>query len=73
LSLVVIGHFHETEAARATSFPIGDYLSPNYGAVAFEKCHKVVGSAFPRKVADINVLRHQRTFPGPGNLQNRIH
>ncbi len=69
LGFVVAFHFDEAEAARAAGFAIGDYLGSSHRAVFFEKSQQVVGRAFPRKVADINILRHLRTFPGPDNQQ----
>jgi hypothetical protein len=65
LGFAIVIHFHKPETARPTGFPIRDHLGSGHIAVLLEQRQEVVSCTFPREVADVNILRHLRTFLCP--------
>src|SRR5262249_3866211 len=65
LRLAVVGHFHEAEPARASGFLVRDYLGALDLAELLEERVQVVLGAIPDQVADVNILRHRKTFLRP--------
>jgi hypothetical protein len=72
LRLRVVGHLHESEAARPARLAVGDDLSATNRAIFLEQLQEVIGRGIPGEVAYVNVLRHQNTFRDdqpPGNTR----
>src|SRR5262249_59820505 len=65
LGFRIVIHFHKPETTRPARFAVGNYLGSGYVAVLLEQGQQVVGCAFPREIADVNILRHLRTFLCP--------
>lgn len=63
LSFRVVGHLDKPEPARPAGFAVRNDLCADYLPVLLKQLEQVVGRGIPREVADVNVLRHQRTFP----------
>src|SRR5262249_32057036 len=56
-------HLHKTEAARTAGLAIGNHLRSRHIPVLLEQGQQVVGGGIPRKVADVDILRHLKTLP----------
>jgi hypothetical protein len=65
LGFGIVVHFHKPETTRPASLSVRDDLGSGYVAVLLKQGQQVVGCAFPSKVADVNILRHLRTFLCP--------
>ena len=62
-ALGVVGvHFHEAEAARPSSLPIGDDLRVSHLPVRLEQRQQIVGTGLPRQIADVKSLRHANGY-----------
>src|SRR5262249_13564271 len=60
--LTVIVHADEPEAARPAGLPVGNHLGASHLAVLLKQGQQIVGGRGPDQVADVNILRHHRTF-----------
>src|SRR5262249_52442445 len=55
-------------AARPTRLAVHDHLRPCHLAVLLEQGVQVVLVGIPDEIADINILRHHKTFPCQSSL-----
>src|SRR5207249_9424678 len=58
-------HFHEPEAARPAGLPVRHDLRARHVAMLLEQSQQIVGRCIPDEVADVDILRHLKTFPCP--------
>jgi hypothetical protein len=63
ISFAVIFHFHEAEASRTPGLTVHDHLRPSDLAVLLKEVVQVVLRGIPNEIADIDILRHLKTFP----------
>ena len=61
LGLLVVGHFDETEAARAVGLAIDNHLGLDDGAELAEQFDQIIAGDAPGQVADVDILRHEKS------------
>jgi hypothetical protein len=70
IGFAVIFHFDEAESTRAPCLTVHDHLGPGDFPVLLKEVVQVVLRGIPNQVADINVLRHLKTFPSKLRIKN---
>ena len=58
LSILILGHFHETESARSASVPVYDQIDRDDLALRTKEFLKFSLSSFKREVTNVQFARH---------------